>query len=320
MNIAKEIMRIKKKEHWSNYWRQGHLTSLPCGFEANYDGEFLRFWDEQFALLGSGACVLDVCSGNGSIALLAQDYSRRKSLGFTIKAVDAADIDVSSAVKKNAALAQHLAAIEFVPNTLLERITEEPESADLVTSQFGIEYTDWNRSAKNVHRILKRGGYFSMVAHTLDSTIITQIELQLRDYNRLLNVEIFSRAFALEGSENSPGKFVSQLDHALDKIYEMFKRSRSDVLSGVGSALDNIRKLTVKQFDEGFQAFAQLRAGVRVSHSIANDLLRVGRALGKSPEWYRVFMEYGLELIESGALHYHTGEVAGKFYRFRKSA
>ncbi|HEY9119557.1 MAG TPA: hypothetical protein VIN33_07345, partial [Marinobacter sp.] len=58
-----------------NYWRQGHLTSLPCGFSLNYDGEFLQFWHQQFALLGAGACVLDVCSGNGSIALLARDYS-----------------------------------------------------------------------------------------------------------------------------------------------------------------------------------------------------------------------------------------------------
>jgi ubiquinone/menaquinone biosynthesis C-methylase UbiE len=312
-------MNAARGSHWSSFWQQGHMTSLPQGFKENYDGEFLRFWEEQFARLPRGARVLDVCTGNGSIALLAQEYSRRHDLQLQIKAVDAADIDAASVINHNPGLAQHLRAIEFIPNTLLEDLPEATASVDLVTSQFGIEYTDWARSAGNIYRILKQDGCFSLICHALDSKIVTEMELQVADFARLSRVTIFSHGVEFEDSPDFPKKFASQLNEALAEIYEIFQRNRSQLLSAIGSTLENIRKRALQQFDSGWLEFQQFRRGVLVNQAIANDLLAVNLKLKKSPAWYQAFVNAGLELMTSGDIHHHTGDKAGTYYRFRKS-
>lgn len=313
-------MEIDTRKEWSNYWRQGHLTSLPRGFSSNYDGEFLQFWNAQFALLNPGGRILDVCSGNGSIALLAQDYSDRKGLNFRIKAIDAAEIDVTSLVRQNPKLAKHIQAIQFQPDTLLEDMNEEPESVDLVTSQFGVEYTEWQSSARNIYRALKPGGYFSLICHSFDSKITTQMERQQLDYALLMDVDIFSRKIEFERSRDFPRSFVQQLDNALDTIYAIFKENRtSDVLSGVGRELENIRALAIRDFAAGFQRFTQFREGVKISYATASDLVAVNHRLQQFPNWYEVFIDAGFELSQSGDIHYHTAELAGRFYQFTKA-
>jgi SAM-dependent methyltransferase len=224
-------LSIDARQQWSNYWRQGHLTSLPCGFTANYDGEFLQFWNSQFDLLAPGSRVLDVCSGNGSVALLARDYTDRHGLGLEIKAIDAADIDVAGLIEKNPGLERHIGAVEFLPNTLFEEFPTEAASVNLVASQFGIEYTDWEVSAEKIAHLLRPGGYFSMICHAPDSTIMSRMEVQRSDYARLLKLELFSQDIEFPGASAFPEQFIQQLASALDTIYAMFQQDRtSDVL------------------------------------------------------------------------------------------
>lgn len=313
-------MSIDTRGQWSNYWRQGHLTSLPCGFESNYDGEFLQFWNSQFLLLKPGSCVLDVCAGNGSIALLAQDYSDRHRLDLQVKAVDAADIDATALIEKNPAFQRQIQAIEFIPNTLFEDFAAEADSMDLVSSQYGIEYTDWETSAKKIHQLLRPGGYFSLICHAFDSKIMTQMEIQQRDYARLIDIELFSQELDLQDARAFPEKFVKQLASALDTIYAMFKQDRtSDVFSAVGPELEKIGRVTLKDFVAGFRQFNQFAQGVKISFATSSDLLAVNRRLTQSPDWFLVFSDTGLEFLQSGDIHYRTKERAGKYYQFRKS-
>jgi hypothetical protein len=48
------------------------------------------------------------------------------------------------------------------------------------------------------------------------------------------------------------------------------------------------------------------------------DLLRVNQALYENPNWYRYFLEAGLELVESGEVLQYGEHRTGKYYRFRK--
>lgn len=310
----------KSSAHWSKFWSQGHLTSLPYGFTSNYDGEFVHFWNKQFALLNNGDCVWDVCSGNGSIALLAQDFSQAKNLGLRVKAIDAADINITSITARHREFARHVEAIEFIPNTRLEDISAEPQSVSLVASQYGIEYTRWEQSARNINRVLKHGGYFSMICHSLDSKIVNQMELQHEDYARLCSLDIFARPIEIKRDPESLRKFIFKLDHTLDEIHAMFKKDRSSaVLANLGRELENILKLTVKDVPAGLRSFMQFRQGVNNSYAISQDLLDVNRKLRGVANWYEVFVDEGLELIESGDIHHRSGENAGKFYQFRKT-
>ena len=312
-------MNIDTRYQWSNYWRQGHLTSLPCGFAANYDGEFLQFWNQQFTLLNKGDCVLDVCSGNGSIALLAQQYSDRRALALDVKSVDAADIEINTLIEKNPNIADQIRAIEFVSNTLLEEMTEESATVHLITSQYGIEYTDWQLSAENVNRLLKSGGYFSLICHSFDSKIMRHMEFQHSDYARLAGLDIFCREFKGETDLCDQRKVVDEFDHALDLIYAMFNENRaSDVLSAVGGELEKIRRLLLQDFTAGIQQFSRFQQGVYISYATSSDLVAVSRKIKQHPDWFEVFSDAGMQLLQSGHINYHTGEKAGKYYQWRK--
>jgi ubiquinone/menaquinone biosynthesis C-methylase UbiE len=304
--------------HWTKYWSQGNLTSLPCGFTANYDGEFLEFWQLQFAMLADRAVVLDVCSGNGSIALLARDYALRHSLDISVKAVDAADIDLTRVIERHPQLGQHAQAIQFLPGTLLEDVAEAPESIDLVTSQYGVEYTDWRASADNIVRMLRPGGHFSMVCHDLNSKVTREMERQQAGYAQLVDVGLFS---SVDEPDPSPEKFSQQLEETCAELYELFQRDRSSQLfSAAGQRLEDIRKLTLQADEAGRKAFVAFREGIYISYGIANDLLAVNRALGQSPDWYQVFVDAGLVLTGTSIVHYHTGENAGTGMQFSKPA
>lgn len=308
-------MDTPRGRHWSDFWRQGNLTSLPRGFADNYDGEFLQFWEAQFSLLHSGANLVDVCSGNGSIALLAEDYSRRNNLGMTVKAVDAASIDVSLLMQNKPNLSRHIQAIEFLPDTPLEDLRITAETIDLVTSQFGVEYTAWEASARNICSMLKPGGYFSMVCHSFDSKILREMEQQQAEYSKLAGIELFSADITI----HQPEQFMQMLEQGLAVLYDIFQENRrSQLLSAVGSRLEEIRKLSLRQFDAGSHQFIQFREGINASRGIANDLLEVNHALRSAPQWYEVFIEAGLQLVNSGTLHYQTGDKAGSSYQFIK--
>lgn len=311
-------MGVAGGSHWTDYWRQGHLTSLPGGFAANYDGEFLRFWNEQFAVLKTGGCVLDVCSGNGSIALLAQEFSRREDRHLKIIAINAADINVSSIIKLKPELAQHLQAIHFIPNTLLEEMQAPSESVDLVASQYGVEYADWKLAATNINRVLKCGGHFSLICHALDSRIMVEMERQHSDYEWLSGLGILLKDFALPGDEASRTAFLDALYEGAQAVLGESGRRKSEMLRAVGARLEQIRQFAAREPKAALAIFLQLRDGLKTGHAIAGDLVGVTYALRQFPDWHTAFIEEGLQLITSGDIRYRTGEIAGKFYRFRK--
>jgi len=307
------------KTHWSEYWRQGNLTSLPRGFANNYDGEFVSFWEAEFARLQAGSRVLDVCSGNGSIALLAQDYSSREHLNFQVKASDAAQTDVSALIRSRPHFREHIEAIEFIPDSRVEILQEAAASVDLVSSQFGIEYTDWRVSAANIHRMLKPGGHFAMVCHSCDSKILREMELQQAQYEQIAHIALFS---AVHTDVKAPGfaaDFPQKLEATLDELYQLFqKRRASQLLSTAGKKLEQIRSLALRQPDDGLREFVHFRDAINTSRGVAADLLAVNHALRGSPHWHDAFTDAGLELLDSGTIRYRTGEIAGSSYRFIK--
>lgn len=312
---------ISVDDHWSRYWRQGHLTSLPCGFTSNYDGEFLDFWQSQFAALGVGQVVLDICSGNGSIALLARDFAVRNKLALTVKALDAANIDIAPVIAAHPHYAEHVRAIEFIPNTPLEQMDLPAASVDLVTSQFGVEYTDWATAAGVVSDVLKPGGRFSVLCHTPESRILREMERQCADYDRLFELEVFDGGLVADIHQVSPRTVRRRLNRGLDSIYDLFRQDRgSAVLGGIGQTLERIHKQAVDHFDQAMRDYVQLKEQVALSRGIARDLLAVHHALRANEAWHNAFVDAGLERRAVGEIRYRTGDIAGRAYSFTKPA
>ena len=154
---------------WSRYWAKGTLHSCSYAFAGNYGAEIRTLWLEFFSGLPSGARVLDIGTGNGAVAFLAQEAASAAGRRLVIEAIDAAEID-----PLRAAAAHGLAVgdIVFRGGTACERTGYAPALFDAVASQYALEYTQVGDTLTEIARILKPGGRALFVIHHADSVAL----------------------------------------------------------------------------------------------------------------------------------------------------
>ena len=166
---------------WTQYWHYDRIASCFDGAGAsNYADCVADGWRAFFADLATGACILDLCTGNGAVALLAAAEGR----AARILAVDQADIDPRSHVTRNAEL---YAAIEFSGATNVEALPFGDRGFDAVVSQYGIEYADLSRALPEAVRMLAPGGRLRFVVHAADGVVAEGAKAMIADADLLLD-------------------------------------------------------------------------------------------------------------------------------------
>jgi ubiquinone/menaquinone biosynthesis C-methylase UbiE len=150
---------------WSIFWRQGHSTTFGQYYAKGYDGKIAEWWDEAIKALPENPTVIEVGCGNCSLLSgLVRSGTRGKYIG-----VDIADVNPSAVAQEGL----EESGIELVlhAKTPAEKLPEEDETADLVVSVFGIEYSDLSKSLPEAYRVLKKGGKLSTLLHHRDSVV-----------------------------------------------------------------------------------------------------------------------------------------------------
>lgn len=172
---------------WTSFWQYDRVASCLDGDDhANYGAEVAAGWRGFFADLPPRATVLDLCTGNGAIALLAVEAGR----DFTVIGVDRAPIDPARHVTK---FADALARIEFRGNVAAEALPLPDAGVDAVTSQYGIEYTDTARTFAEVRRVLRPGGRCRFVIHAAEGEVRAGSLRVVADADRLLVLPALAR-------------------------------------------------------------------------------------------------------------------------------
>ncbi len=154
-------MENNMSEHWSEYWSHGHMTSFSEEFKNNYEGELLNIWKPFIQQIKNGEKMLDICTGNGALLLIADEQINNT---FSVKLVGVDFADVLPVLERK--------RIQILPNINIHKLPFANQSIDYVTSQFGIEYSDIKTSLKEVSRVLKPGAKLQFVMHHKDSLII----------------------------------------------------------------------------------------------------------------------------------------------------
>lgn len=194
---------------WDRYWAYGNLHSFSQVTHGNYGGGIAAFWQERFEALPDGACIVDVATGNGAVALLALDTAAATGRTFTVHGTDLAAIDPVTRVSDGDAR-ERLARIHFHPRTPAESLPFADATVDLVCSQFGLEYSDTARSIPELARVLRTGGRAAMILHHGDSSFVRSardeargIDYVLDDARVYLKTRNFLRALAETRSPRS---------------------------------------------------------------------------------------------------------------------
>ncbi len=154
-------------QNWSNYW-QGRTAaqsgSALVGIEDH--PQIQSFWVESFAKLPKNACALDLACGAGTVAKVLN------GLGFT----DISGLDISSAAID--VLKKSLPDVStFVSSA--DATPFEDAKFDVIVSQYGFEYGDFEAVIPEIARILKPGGRFLALSHKADGAIYREVSQQL---------------------------------------------------------------------------------------------------------------------------------------------
>ena len=311
-------MTIENSDHWSDYWAQGRLTSLPQDFAANYDGEIAGFWLEAFQGVPENGSMIDLCTGNGAIALLAVEYTGNAGHAIEVTAVDAATVSPESITAKYPDQAGRLDHIHFISDCKVENLDLQAGSFDLVTSQFGIEYCDLPKAAAQVERLLKSGGRLVMVNHTATSDILKFMEQELREYELLQQLGMLSAIRDYLQGKASYDSLRTTLGNAQGTLSSIFQKTGSPLFGSVLSALGGILNLNESGLEARRTELEEYYAQIRHGFDRLVDMLRVNQAIESDPEWFRVFESAGLELLDSGDILYRGQHHAGGYIVFRK--
>jgi SAM-dependent methyltransferase len=182
LSTGRQIITIQDEDlqQWSSFWQQGFITTFGASKPNNYDGVVLDFWQEKFSELPQGARILDIACGNGAIGTIAAEISRSNKKDFFIASTDRAVINSELVGDDDARELRN--TIQFHSRTPCEMQPFAADSFDLVTSQFGFEYSDIRKTLAEVRRILRSNARFVAISHHADSTLIKAAKIELDIY------------------------------------------------------------------------------------------------------------------------------------------
>lgn len=156
-------------EQWETFYRGGALATGPAGADGLYDLEVREAWAQFFAALPREARLLDVGTGNGVVALIAQDVARTRGASWAIDATDLARIDPLRDVPDGE---RRYAGITFHPGVATESLPFDAGTFDAVSGHYALEYGDTARALVEIQRVLKPGADAQFILHHADSALL----------------------------------------------------------------------------------------------------------------------------------------------------
>jgi len=308
-------MKKEPLQHWSNYWSSGVQTSLPQDFQNNYDGEIYTFWSDVVSTLSDGARVLDLCTGNGAVALLLAEAAIKQNKRLNITAVDLSQINIQ------AINANHpknvLSMIEFISDCPIESINKKINKAqDLIVSQYGLEYSHIPKTAKAVAKVINKGGRLVFIAHGKYSAIFDYMTTEDEIYDWLEKIGILSlfTKLATQGMTREEFQLKTQKITSTHQPKQQFHQHPL-----FQSWLNLIRKfqpLTGLQLLQQKASLNHFLQQHQYARQRAKDMLNVSEKV-KKKNWLDPIADEGFELLDQGQIKYKNQHLAGDWFKYK---
>ena len=139
--------------------------------------QLTRIWDSFIDPLQQDSRILDLATGNGTVARICAARARHKNIRICIDAVDAAAIDPPRYTPDPEGLFQD---IRFYAGVQLESLPFEDEVFDGIVSQFGFEYAGDPRATSETVRVLAPRGRIRLVVHSRGGAVSRDIGRRLQ--------------------------------------------------------------------------------------------------------------------------------------------
>lgn len=301
-------------QHWSNYWQNGMQTSLPRDFKHNYDGEIYDFWQQTIRNLPDGSRVLDICTGNGAVALIVAEIATQQNKNFKITAVDISQINTEYIKQSNPS--SNVDMIDFVSGRSAESIdTLIKQPQDIIVSQFGIEYSDLTLSAPALAKIIKPQGRFVFIAHSATSDVFKYMSKEELIYEWLKKVGLWSLFQQFANEEIDPEQLVSKLHQIIVKNQPNPSFQEQPLFQSWLQLIGKIRQSNHHQLVTQKAAISHFVSEHWAARKRQQDMLDVAKKI-TDKNWYQPVLEAGFEFVEGKELKYKYKHDIGFYYEF----
>jgi len=248
------------QERWNRYWEHGFLTSCTGAFSGNYEGTLRSVWERFVAQCPKGSRVLDICTGNGAIAMIANGISRTQALDLDIHAIDSAVIRPLATVQQEREL---LEGIHFYSETPAESTPFPDRYFHAITGQYAFEYTSEDGCVTELARIAAPGGRLQFVIHHTGSVVIETSREELRNGAIIMDeTRIFDLARALMervAAARTPAKKQAlAADPDAESRREALNRGAQQVSQAAGSSPHpELLHLALERISGAYRAIGQ---------------------------------------------------------------
>lgn len=221
---------------WTRHWASGAPHSCTGTYGECYEGAVADFWKTVFGPLTGGQRVLDIASGNGALPRLLLNLQPEAPIA--VDAIDLAAIEPRWLAARPPATRNR---VRFHGGVQAEHLPFPDKAFDLVVSQYGIEYSDLERSIAEMLRVLALGGRIALLLHAFDSRPVTLAAVELAHIEWLMSdAGLLPATTAMLGPISRAGTPLGRAELARDRDAEVARER-------FNGAQDALRLRTVVQ-------------------------------------------------------------------------
>jgi hypothetical protein len=243
---------------WSEYWSGGDLTSCAGSFSLNYTGPILERWHNLFSKMQPSQTVIDLCTGNGAVPhLLNQYFSDADDMPFVL-GVDQADVNPIWLQKLDQKKRAKISILACTDINNLDAVGNQ--KFDYVISQFGIEYIDPSIFSPVLVKISKVSTHIAFIIHHHDS-VITRVSKEEIAHIKVLLAELGVIATTRRWIISNTHHDADSADTLLHDVnhHKNFIDSRDEIKRVIATAnVPDVLVQTMSQLDKVIRAAPSL--------------------------------------------------------------
>jgi ubiquinone/menaquinone biosynthesis C-methylase UbiE len=334
--VEETVNEVDDASFWSNYWRQGLITTFSGGsFEQGYEGPIAHFWQTVLDSVPDDGRILDLATGNGAIPALCLSYGKQKGRSWHITGIDYARInppEFGSAPARGGLQER----VNLRGETRMEKTGLASNEFDLITSQFGIEYGDIERTASEVWRLLAFCGTLACVMHHPNSQIVKDAQRDFLQTKMVLDEERLDRKVKdlalVVASHSTPEsrrvlKYKPEAERLRRRLNNTIRRltdkvdpaDERQILKITQTYLRIFGDLKDRSRDEKLEFIRQYSESLRAYAGRMEAMFDATL----SDEQFQLFLETlkaaGLQIRETAILYHEDGATLGRTVVARKS-
>ncbi len=263
---------LARQQVWSRHWARLPAGANVGSFASGYGGTAIEsWWKATFQECAHLLNWLDLASGNGAIPhLWLQAPLRSDAL------IVACDLAVAAPGWLDQLDGSSRTRVDWRAATNAEEVPLASNSCDVITSQYGIEYTNLERSLPEALRILRTTGELRFVMHHAESRPVSLARIELRYLDSLLDVEHGLFACGLDLIEpyaqtaTAEGRAAVSRDPSANARRLRFNNAESTLRRSVDfETLPELHDETVRAMGELFRLAAT--SGIAAAGAFADD-------------------------------------------------